>query len=235
VITDCDQFEGRTLVNLSAAPGAESFTIVSNSLEFVIPGNAGPIPPCLAPTATGCPGTVALFLHGGGPAAAPNFLDAVAPLTTTVRFVDSRAVNFAGGNLWQEVAVWTAAPVESPRTVAVLGALRAWIGLINSDDQGARFDVRAELRKNGTTIASGETRCVTGVLRPPDRAKEVNVPLALPSSHTVETGDVLSIAILARIGTTAAGARCGNTSSAGGLRVYFDALERPAGLELTFE
>lgn len=36
VITDCDQFEGQTVVNVSAVTGRRPFTIVSNSLEFVI-------------------------------------------------------------------------------------------------------------------------------------------------------------------------------------------------------
>ena len=36
VITNCDQFEGKTLANVAAVTGRQAFTIVSNSLEFVI-------------------------------------------------------------------------------------------------------------------------------------------------------------------------------------------------------
>lgn len=36
VITDCDQFPGQTIVNVRAVTGRQAFTIVSNSLEFVI-------------------------------------------------------------------------------------------------------------------------------------------------------------------------------------------------------
>jgi hypothetical protein len=36
IITDCDQLEGQTLVNVGAVTGRQAFTIVSNTLEFVI-------------------------------------------------------------------------------------------------------------------------------------------------------------------------------------------------------
>ncbi len=41
-----------------------------------------------------------------------------------------------------------------------LSPVHAWIGLKNSDDQGARFDLKAELKKNGVTIATGLQRCI---------------------------------------------------------------------------
>jgi len=36
VITDCDQFPGQTVVHVAANTGRQSFTVVSNSLEFVL-------------------------------------------------------------------------------------------------------------------------------------------------------------------------------------------------------
>src|SRR5215471_14192666 len=46
------------------------------------------------------------------------------------------------------------------------------VGLKNSDDQGAQFDMKVELLRNGTSVASGLDRCITGVTRNPDLAKE---------------------------------------------------------------
>ena len=40
-----------------------------------------------------------------------------------------------------------------------------WIGLKNGDDQGTQFDLKVELSKNGTVVASGLQRCITGVTR----------------------------------------------------------------------
>ena len=58
-ITDCDQFPNQTVVNVAAATGRQSFTVMSNSLEFVLSqfvfrgflapvvnDSACPTPPC---------------------------------------------------------------------------------------------------------------------------------------------------------------------------------------------
>ena len=61
-----------------------------------------------------------------------------------------------------------------------------WIGLKNSDDQGTQFDLRAEVFIEDAygfrLVAVGETRCITGVTRNPNKAKEVTVtfdPIAI--------------------------------------------------------
>ncbi|MBL8293381.1 MAG: S8 family serine peptidase [Bryobacterales bacterium] len=46
--------------------------------------------------------------------------------------------------------------------------------------------------------------------------------------------DVLSVRIQARMGTTAGGESCGGRARADGLRVYFDAVDRPSRLNATF-
>jgi len=55
---------------------------------------------------------------------------------------------------------------------------KLWLGLKNSDDQGARLDVRIEIDKDGALLAAGETRCIKGVTRNPAQALGVTVPLS---------------------------------------------------------
>jgi hypothetical protein len=157
------------------------------------------------------------------------------PTATNAKTKDSPSVNFANGNPWKELGVWTANPGQV-NTLSTLGNLRLWLGLRNSDDQGTQFDVKAEVRKNGQVIATGELFCVTGVTRNSQRAKEVNVPFA--SFAPVSFGsEPLSLRLLTRIGTNTEGRKCsgpeGSHNSALGLRLYFDATTYPAGVSTT--
>jgi len=165
------------------------------------------------------------FLHANGPTL---FLDGVSPTAATAQFKDSAAIKFAGGNLWAEVGTWAAAPTSMSQLVNSLSDLHGWLGLKNSDDVGTRFDLRAEVLKNGTVVASGETRCIDGVVRNANLAKEVAVPFGTVSGGSFAAGDVLSLRVLTRIGTIATGASCGGHASAVGLRLYFDAVNRAA-------
>lgn len=177
------------------------------------------------------------YLHGLGASGNPPtlFLDTTVPTATTVKYRDSAAINFNGGNPWKEIGTWAAAPAYSAGTLATLNNLHVWLGLKNSDDQGTYFDVRSEVYKNGTLIASGETYCITGITRNPDLAKAAAVSFG-SVSPTVFDGvtDVLSVKVLTRIGTDGAGGRCGGHSNAVGLRLYFDAVSRPSSLDAVF-
>ena len=52
-------------------------------------------------------------------------------------------------------------------TLTDLSPAKLWVGLKNSDDQGTQFDIKVEVLKNGTPVASGLQRCMTGVTRNP--------------------------------------------------------------------
>lgn len=148
---------------------------------------------------------------------------------------DSPAIHFSGGNAWVTVGTWTAAPELPSGNLTALGAAQLWLGLKNSDDIGTNFDVRVEAYKNGGLVAAGQTLCVQGVTRNEGLAKALAVafaPFSAPSFNG--TSDVLGLKVLTRIGTTGAGAACGGHSSAVGVRLYFDAVSRPAGFAVTF-
>jgi hypothetical protein len=110
----------------------------------------------------------------------------------------------------------------------------AWIGLKNSDDQGTQFDLRAEVYRNGILISSGETRCITGLTRNPNMAREVNVDLAAFDADAFTPGSTVSLKMLTRIGTNPDGSKCtgpgGSHNIAVGLRLYFDADGRASKL-----
>lgn len=108
-----------------------------------------------------------------------------------------------------------------------------WIGLKNSDDQGTQFDLRTEVYKGETLVASGETACVTGVTRNPSMAKLVMIPVG-NFSGLFGSGDQFSVRVLTRIGTNPDGTKCsgpgGSHSNAVGLRLYYDSVSQSSGI-----
>jgi RHS repeat-associated protein len=171
------------------------------------------------------------FLHGAGGTDNPPalFLDTTAPTDTIRKLKDSTSITFAGGNPWKEVGTWPAHPALTVGTLSALSALHVWLGLKNSDDQGTTFDLQAELSKNGALVTSGVTRCLTGVTRNPNLAKEVTVAFAAFTGVAFNgTSDQLSLKLSTRIGTNPDGTKCPGHNNAVGLRLYFDAVDRQA-------
>ena len=175
-----------------------------------------------ARTSSGSVSTV--YLHGAGGTANPPSLtlDGLAPTSSTDKYSDSGGVQFAGGNVWQAVGTWSAAAPGSAELLSALGDVHAWLGLKNSDDQGTQFDLRAELSVNGALVASGTTRCITGVTRNPSLAEGVTVGFGSFAPVVVNASDVVQLKLSTRIGTNPDGSKCAGHSSATGLRVYYD-------------
>jgi uncharacterized repeat protein (TIGR01451 family) len=125
-------------------------------------------------------------------------------------------------------------PVSEPTTLTLadidtyLGDGHLWLGLRNVDDQGTQYDVKIELFRNGSLLASGLTRCVTGLTGAPPSAREVSLPWGAPGSPALAPGDLVSLST--RIGTNPNGTKCtgpgGSHNSAVGLRLYYDSASR---------
>ena len=213
--------------------GAQAL-LVGCQNESTGPTSTGPPP--LAPFVALVASSSCLFLHGSGGTANPPvlFLDGSAPTAATAKYKDSPSVKFSGGNPWAAVGTWTAAPSEVNGSLTAAGPADVWLGLKNSDDIGTRFDLRVEAYKNGDLIGSGESRCIQGIVRNADLATEVTLAFD-PFTPAVFNGtsDVFSLKVLTRIGTTPTGGSCGGHSNAAGLRLYFDAISRPASIGLT--
>jgi len=183
-----------------------------------------------------------LYFHGSGSNANPNtlFLDDIAPTAATAKYKDSASVHFSGGNPWATIGTWAAEPALTAGFLPTLSGLHAWVGLKNSDDIGTKFDLRAELSKNGILFASGAAWCLTGITRNAALAKEVTV--LLDPFQSVEfdgTTDTLSLKLLTRIGTNPDDTKCidpgGSHNNAAGLRLYFDGVSNSSqfGADLT--
>ncbi|MBI3595609.1 MAG: hypothetical protein HY203_00465 [Nitrospirae bacterium] len=130
---------------------------------------------------------ILFYLHSDGAVcttgpdlAATTFsLDSTSPSASSAKCRDSASVN---RTTFVEIGTGSAAPTSQAQTITALSDLHAWIGLKNSDDIGAYFDLRAQLLKNGVVITSGVTKTIQGVTRNPDLAKEIIVLLKLSST-----------------------------------------------------
>jgi hypothetical protein len=203
-------------------------SLLPDGQVLVTGGMAGGTPLASAELYTGS-AALFLYLHGSGSNANPNtlLLDDIAPAAATAKYKDSASVNFAAGNPWVTIGTWTAQPALTAGLLPTLSGLHAWVGLKNSDDIGAKFDLLAELSKNGTLVASGAARCLTGITRNAALAKEVTVLFdPFPSVELDGTTDTLSLKLLTRIGTNPDDTKCigpgGSHNNAAGLRLYFD-------------
>ena len=170
------------------------------------------------------------FMHAGVCSAAnPSglTLNAVAPTASAAANRDSPKLKFAGGNKWQEIGAWSGSTFNG--TLSALQNSRVWLGLKDSDDVGTRFDVRVEVRRNNTLLTTGETYCIQGLVKAPQSAKDVSVPMGSFSPVSL-TGAKLTMNVYARIGTNGSGQFCGGHNNADGLRLYFDSASRASKL-----
>ncbi len=97
----------------------------------------------------------------------------------------------------------------SPPQLTALGSAKAWLGLKNSDDVGTKFDLLAELFKNGAPVGSGQMDNVPGGSSGFNNAVARTINLALPAPVSVSPGDMLNIRLSVRIAVNAAGHRSG--------------------------
>ena len=96
-------------------------------------------------------------------------------------------------------------------TLAALSTTTAniWIGLKNSDDVGIKFDLEADILKNGTSIASGTLDSVAGGSSGFNNAHLYSIPVSVSTPTTFTTGDTLSVRILVRNACSGSGHNSG--------------------------
>jgi len=151
-----------------------------------------------------------------------------APTATTAKFTDSPALSRSNGNPWKPIGAWDAiSNLHSSCPIEELSDLHVWLGLRNSDDQGARFDLRADFSVDGTVIATGETDGIIGLVRNPAQAKEVIVTFG--PADMVELTGALSLVLSARIAANSPHA------SATGLRLYYGSATQDSNFDVDFQ
>ena len=89
----------------------------------------------------------------------------------------------------------------SASQLTALGPAKVWIGLKNSDDVGTKFDLLAEVLRNGSVIGSGQLNEVPGGSSGFNNAILETISLALTAPSNLCSGDTLSFQPV--------GARCG--------------------------
>jgi hypothetical protein len=90
-----------------------------------------------------------------------------------------------------------------------LSPANIWVGLKNSDDVGTKFDLLAEVLKNGEVVGSGQLNSVNGGSSGFNNASLRTIALALSGTPTMSSGDKLSIRLSVRIATLVSGHRSG--------------------------
>lgn len=178
--------------------------------------------------------TTELFLHSKGTSL---FMDSKVPVNKQAESRDSTALSLAGGNPWKTIATWTQSPTSETRTLVSIGAGEVWIGLKSSDDKGARFDLRADLLKNGVIIQSNEFDCLRGAARDPKSAVGsvgINPSPGVIDEVKLAPTDTLSLRMSARIGTGDPGL-CSGPANANGVRFYFDGVDRQSRIAIDFK
>jgi len=108
-----------------------------------------------------------------------------------------------------------------PPVLTALSPARVWIGLKNSDDVGAHFDLKAEVYKDGLSIGGGSLENVPGGGSGFTNAKNDSIPVALTVSPPVDlpSGTTLSIKLSARI------ACASKTHLSGAARFWYDDMQ----------
>ena len=107
--------------------------------------------------------------------------------------------------------------VEIPGAPDALAPANVWIGLANSDDVGIRFDLKAEVYRNGTElIGSGQLASAPGGSSGFNDAKLDSIPLELTGPQRMSPGDTLSFRLLVR------NACSGSGKNSGRARLWFN-------------
>lgn len=182
-----------------------------------------------------------LNLKGTAPdlALSPDGVFGLAPT-----FIDSPLLPKSRGNPYREIGTWGTGSLSSFSAAHpecwgsggdnIVARPHVWLGLRNSDDQGTRFDLKAELLLDDDVFGETEVHCVEGLTRNPAKAMEVVIyPVPGDFGAKVANGPILPtdgelrLRISARIGTDADGP-CRGHSSSTGLRLYYDAESRPS-------
>jgi hypothetical protein len=118
--------------------------------------------------------------------------------------------------------------------LTALGPALLWVGLKDGDDSTKAFDLRVDFAVNGEPLTSGVARCVTGLSRNPSA-----VPVAFDSfpALTVKPGDVFSLKVWNRMGTSADDTKCkdpgATNTSAVGLRLSYDSADHASRVDAT--
>jgi hypothetical protein len=103
-----------------------------------------------------------------------------------------------GGNNQPSNQETVSAIVTVQRQLKSLSPVNVWIGLKNSDDVGTRFDLKAEILKDGLVVAAGELNSFSGGSSGFNNAHLAAIPLNLIAPINFPVGSFLSLRLSVR-------------------------------------
>ena len=106
------------------------------------------------------------------------------------------------GNLWFTDSYYDLIGRLALPLLTALSPAEVWVGLRDGEDAGMRFDLKAEVLKNGSLIGSGELDGVSGGGIGFNRAILDRIPLTLSAPTVFLLDDTLSIRLSVRAGAT---------------------------------
>jgi parallel beta-helix repeat protein len=112
------------------------------------------------------------------------------------------------------------------KQIIELGPVKIWVGLKNSDDIGIKFDLKAEVYKNGVLVASGQLNSVAGGSSGFNNAKLNSIPLSLLDDVFIFPGDSVSVKVYVR------NAAVGSGKNSGTARLWYNDAQANSRLDL---
>ena len=198
-----------------------------------------PVIPAILPNGV-CPSSdVTFHLHGFGSNPAQYTLLGVPPTAGgTAKYLDSPALKRTGAYPYPYTGIGTwGNGYVGACVVDAISDLHVWLGLRNSDDQGANFDLKADVLFRSASapsdstpivVATAEHLCVKGATRNPALAEDIAVHFPTPA-HVTGSGQFF-LALSTRIASPG----CGGHANATGLRVYYDAPDRDSRFDVEY-
>lgn len=197
-----------TGVPADTAVGCQYTLSVSGACFTCAPVNLPPVALCqnvTVPVGPGCVANASIdngsFDPEGGPLTITQSPAGPYPIGTTtvlLTVVDNKGAT-----------AQCSATVTVNADLSAVGPAKVWLGLKNSDDVGTKFDLFAEVIKNGSTVGTGYLPNVPGGSSGFNNAVLRTIILALSGpTVTVCTGDTLSFRLSVRI-TAVGGHRSG--------------------------
>lgn len=131
----------------------------------------------------------------------------------------------ATGSATRSVRVSAIRPPIAGPPVTQIGPASVWLGLKNSDDVGTKFDLKAEVYKNGVLVTSGQINDVAGGSSGFNNAKLRTIALASIAPYSYNPSDVLSFKLYVRIAASS-GHRSGTA------RLWYNDSQADSGLSM---
>ncbi len=110
-----------------------------------------------------------------------------------------------------------------------LGSANIWVGLKNSDANGIKFDLKAEVYSNNVLIGSGQLNSALGGSSGFNNAKLNSIPLNIVGAPTLSTGDLLTIKLYVR------NADEGSGKNSGTARLWFNDVQADSNFDLSID